>query len=97
MNREQIAYIAAKFYPLPIKSMDEIKRMDDWCDNLADEIMGLPLDVPSDAEVKYMVSFHAGVPCDDPDIYGSHYREIYDECIRFGEWMRDEIIKRNVK
>jgi len=41
MKREQIADIAAWFYPLPVTSMEEVKSMEDWCDRFADEIMPL--------------------------------------------------------
>ena len=79
MKREQIADIAARYYPLPVKSGRDIIKMDNWCDEFADEVMALPLDVPSDEEIEKF-----------------YENAIYDNS-NGATWMRDEIIKRNVK
>ena len=50
--------------------------------------------LPSDQEIKYRASLHAGVPCDDPEMHGSHYKEIYDECIRMGQWVKEYVINK---
>jgi len=140
MKREQIADIAAKFYPLPIKSIDEIKRMEDWCDKFADEVMALPcdqhpewkqierdfvewdkeggfnasqrqildwfaeriklkaLDVPSDEEIENYLWEEIHIPLSDEDrLNNTEGYKIYKETFLWIRWMRDEIIKRNVK
>ena len=97
MKREQIADIAAKFYPLPIKSGRDIIKMDDWCDKLADEIMALPIDVPSDEEMNNQSNMYGLLAIEDhlPD-YGVEENASLD-FIRGANWMRNEIIKRNVR
>jgi hypothetical protein len=88
MKREQIADIAARYYPLPVKSGKDIIKMDDWCDKFADEIMALPL---CDSAIKRNI-FLAGF-C---------YARSGKSKLQAREWAKktypsDEIIKRNVK
>jgi len=88
MKREKIADIAAKFYPLPIKSGRDIIKMDDWCDKFADEIMALPLDLPSEEEIKEEVKNPKG-----NNIYlkaGTMQGRLFG-----AKWAIAEIIKRN--
>ena len=82
MKREQIADIAARYYPLPIKSRKDIIKMDDWCDKFADEIMALPLDVPSD------------VLKDELMKYELYHQNDYASAEK---WIDEYLIKRNVK
>ena len=89
MKREQIADIAARYYPLPIKSGKDIIKMDNWCDEFADAIMALPLDVPRDEEIKRQIN-------------KTHFKPECSEFIKnnsfaYVKWAIAEIIKRNVK
>ena len=51
-RKEKIISIAVKFYPLSIKSMEEVLKMDKWCEDFADDILSLPLEIPSDEEIE---------------------------------------------
>jgi hypothetical protein len=55
-RKEKIISIAVKFYPLPIKSMEEVLKMDKWCEDFADAILALPLEVPGDEEIEKWVN-----------------------------------------
>ena len=94
MKREQIIEILQDKIELSLTSNYKSVYID-GLDKCADAILALPLDVPSDEEIRYRATLHAGVPSDDPDIYGSDARKVYNECIRIGQWARGEIIERN--
>ena len=60
------------------------------------------INVPSDKEIINRVSLNTVVYHNDREVYGTHFgvgednREVYDECVKIGKWVRDEIIRRNV-
>ena len=98
-RREQIIEILR---PLQYNSGEKKLHKDNEINMIADEILALPLNVPSNEEIINIVSLNTVVSRNDREIYGTHFgvgednREIYDECIKMTQWVRDEIIRRNV-
>ena len=47
--------------------------------------------IPTDEEIDYRASLIAGVPCDDPQIYGSYAFDVYEAAKLMGKWMKEQI------
>ena len=83
MNKEQIIEI--------LKQWHEVFNLteEQYCD-LADAILSLPLEVPSDEEIEDITS---QVSHDESDtFYDNNYIKGFKDC---ATWMRNEILKRN--
>lgn len=88
MKREQIIGILKSYR---IWFGDAMAIHEDAFNNLADEILALPLDVPSDEEIKDKIFANDPVSDSDPEwIYGFRQGQFTG-----AKMMRDEIIKRN--
>ena len=91
-RRKEIIEILAKYYLTPIKSMKDIHAMDTWCENTADEILALPIDVPIDEEIKAEIDKR--FPHNETDIH---------DCVKGlgffkgAKWAISEIERRNSK
>src|SRR5574343_347351 len=91
-RKEKIIEIVAKYYLLSIKSMEDVSRMDRWCEDLADAILSLPLDMPSDVNIEDIADKKH--PC-----YNDHVDSNAIDCnigfIEGAKWAINEILKRN--
>ena len=55
-KQEKIVTVLAKYYPLPIASMHDIEKMDDWCETVAKEIDAIEPE-PIDKHVELIEAF----------------------------------------
>lgn len=87
MTREQI---------IEILKLSFAGYVDGYFELVADQILALPLDVPSDEEINKVSIDYCTQPCfpeGEPELDPEAYRQFRDGLI----WMRDEILKRNNK
>jgi hypothetical protein len=83
MKREQIIDILKRHTYSPAKTINDI----------ADAILALPLDVPSDEELYEWAGYCAGNTTENHD-----KRIVYQAALVLGaKWMKNGIIKRNTK
>ena len=86
MKREQIIEI--------LETWDDYVLGGDINDDIADAILALPLDVPSDEEVMEE-SLNGHISLSDHKWMSWFNDAEQDTFIQGAKWMRDEIIKRN--
>lgn len=67
-------------------------------EKIADAILAIPLDVPSDEETEEILWEEISIPLSEQDRLNNTaaYKQ-YKETFLWMRWMRDEIIKRNTK
>jgi hypothetical protein len=88
MKKEQIIEI--------LETWDDYVLGGDINDDIADAILALPLDVPSDEETEEILWEEISIPLSEQDRLNNTaaYKQ-YKETFLWMRWMRDEIIKRN--
>ena len=93
-KREQILEILEKI-GTPI-SFEDVNSQTFWLEEAADEILALPLEVPSDEEIINAENDYGKKHQEDQ--FGYSIYDITSFAFRQGAmWMRDEIIKLNQK